>query len=248
MWSHLVPKEAIDISYCTSQITLNITCLSLSLSHTHTHTHTHTYNKNSNMVKQHHHHKKSPRQEQPVVETTQVVVGQSKNVCCSSPDGARHLLSQVICLMALGTSFAMWVTQWADVDFGCWWDSDRSNSPICFSIPFNSQFYWSVEDDRKGWAGAIRFAALVGVVATSIGIVLGWMLFTSCCFAISTRRLLTLSILAITASVLQLLTLVAGAADPCKGTSGEFCSKGRFRVDTGASLCKSFNSRFRYGL
>jgi hypothetical protein len=104
----------------------------------------------------------------------------------------------------------------------------------CYSLKLNDHSYWAVDDDGKGWATAIQTAAVCAILSTSFGFIAFCSLASAVCFALPQRRLKHISILLGLAADFQILTLIAGVADPCRGY--ENCKITKFRVDIGAGF------------
>jgi hypothetical protein len=108
----------------------------------------------------------------------------------------------------------------------------------CSPLYLNTERYWEF-DDTDGWAGAIRTAALFGIVAAAGGFMAFALLASASCFVLIPRRLLSVLIMQGVCAILTLLTLVAGAADVCKlyvANSGNDCKKDESHFDTGAGF------------
>jgi hypothetical protein len=105
----------------------------------------------------------------------------------------------------------------------------------CYSLKLNDPEYWSVDDEEaKGWATAIQVAAVCAILSTSFGFIAFCSLASAVCVALPQRRLKHISILLSLAALFQILTLIAGVADPCQGVAS--CKSNKFRVDIGANF------------
>jgi hypothetical protein len=105
----------------------------------------------------------------------------------------------------------------------------------CYSLKLNDPSYWRVDDDdSKGWATAIQVAAVCAILSASFGFIAFCLLASAVCFALPQRRLEHICILLFLAALFQILTLVASAADPCRGSTN--CISKKFRFDIGANF------------
>lgn len=106
----------------------------------------------------------------------------------------------------------------------------------CFPLILNDVAFYG-DDDTAGWARAIQVGAVFGVVAAATGTFACSLLFTSTCFGLSARRIVTIGILQACAGFFSILSLMAGAADVCKYADlgdNVACDNGRARLDQGA--------------
>jgi hypothetical protein len=103
----------------------------------------------------------------------------------------------------------------------------------CYSLKLNDHSYWAVDNEEaRGWATAIQTAAVCAILSTSFGFIAFCSLASAVCLALPQRRLKHISILLGFAALFQILTLIAGVADPCRGSAD--CKTTKFRMDIGA--------------
>jgi hypothetical protein len=110
-----------------------------------------------------------------------------------------------------------------------------SSSSQCEPLYLNQPEYWSTSS-TQGWAAAIQTAAVFAIFGTTLGFVAFSLLVTATCFELSARKILTIVIMQGVAALFCILTLIAGAANVCKGITSSSCSRDGIRVETGAGF------------
>lgn len=152
------------------------------------------------------------------------------------PQGEVSIVPQILSLMAiLSTLLAFPVFDRDDNDFMCIKvKSNGFESSDCFPLYLNTEAFW--DDERsEGWAGAIRTAALFGIVAGVLGFVSFSLLLTATCFPLKPRKVLSIVIMLAVSAFCAIFTLIAGAADACKFVGSTSCNKESVHVAQGAS-------------
>lgn len=110
----------------------------------------------------------------------------------------------------------------------------------CGELRLNDVAYWDVEAaaDEK-WAAAFVAAAVFGIVAAIAGSMAFFLLSVATCFALKPRQIIAIVCLQTVGMLFSILTLVAGAANPCGKfvtNQGTTCSVSEARIATGAGF------------
>ena len=109
---------------------------------------------------------------------------------------------------------------------------------VCSPLYLGSDSYWNTVDDNE-WAGALKVAALFGILAGILGSVLCAILASASCFALSAYSIHAAFLLQLVCGVCTIMTLTGGAADACAAKQNQenrWCSKDKVRIDTGAGF------------
>lgn len=151
------------------------------------------------------------------------------------PDGEISIVPQILSLMAaFSTIMAFDMVKFGDTStryFMCKETGD--DDAVCFPLVLNDPSYYENSSD-EGWASAIQAGALFGIVAAVTGCFALALLITSTCFSLKPRRILAIIILQAIACFFSIFSLIAGAANVCKGVPGDACDDKRGRLHEGA--------------
>eukprot|EP01083_Nonionella_stella_P040154 109142_1 len=112
---------------------------------------------------------------------------------------------------------------------------------------FRTDYWWDdgsskiIEGEQQGFAGAAQAGAFLGAAATAIGVLTLVVLLRTVCFRTSKCGIITVIAMQSAAALFSLLTLLAGAADLCKGArlDEKSCKTKKIRIEPGAGFAIS---------
>jgi len=161
--------------------------------------------------------------------------------CSTYPQGESSILPAFVTFMAAFSTLQAFpaFNYQGEVNFMC---REVEDTPQCFPLLLNHPDFYGGGDSQDGWAVAIQLGALLGITAAVCGVMAFFFLALGSCFVLKPVRILIVMILQGVAALTALFSLIAGAANPCKGFDG--CDQERGRLDVGG--CFMLFSSFCY--